>query len=304
MKIKTPGDGMIMLPMEVKDKLKTASLPELKVLLYLYAEKEAEIPEIASALGITPGEAERAIAFWRGAGILEEEETTEKKQIPSGPMYRNYDSETIAENLKVESFRLCTEIASEKLGKQLTKVDLSHLLYLYDYVNLPAEMICGVVEYCVSKGKRSMEYIFRTAVSMYEKDGIDTYEKFERYLAHLEKVGTEVEKVRRLCGFGERELSTKEKKYLNQWFGEWEISYDLVHLAYEKTVDSIGKARLSYMDAILKRWYEMGCATPEDAERADAGRSKEGSVAGYGDGDKFFEAALKKGLEENGYDGE
>ena len=144
-----------------------------------------------------------------------------------------------------------------------------------------------------------MSYIFRTAVSMYEKDGIDTYEKFERYLAHLEKVGTEVEKVRRLCGIGDREWTAKEQAFLDKWFGEWELSYELVHLAYEKTVDTLGKVKFSYMNAMLKRWYEAGCSTPEDVARTDTKSGKDGSIAGYGDGDEFFELALKKGLEEN-----
>lgn len=298
MKIKTPADELIVLPAEIKDKLKTATLPELKVILYLYAEKEADAAALSSALGITPGEAEAAMAFWRGAGLLTEDDAASKKKVPSESPYRNYDSYTIAEKLKEERFRLCTEIASEKLGKQLTKPELNSLVYLYDYVNLPPEMISGVVEYCVSKGKCSMNYIFRTAVSMYEKDGIDTYEKFEKYLAHLEKVGSDVEKVRRLCGFGDRELTTKESTFLERWFGEWELSYDLVHLSYEKTVDALGKVQFSYMNAMLKRWYEEGCLTPEDVSKKDVKPEKDGSVAGYGDSDAFFEAALKKGLEE------
>ena len=40
MKIKTPSDNLILLPMEVLPRVKNASATELKVLLYLYAKKE------------------------------------------------------------------------------------------------------------------------------------------------------------------------------------------------------------------------------------------------------------------------
>ena len=300
MKIVTPAEGLILLPGEVRDKLKGASAAELKVLIYLYAQKEAETPELSAKLGITPAEAEAAMAFWRGAGLLTVDESGSKKAVaPGTPLYKSYDSETISDKMKEEAFKCCCDITAEKLGKLLTKNEISSLLYLYDYVNLPSEMICGVVEYCVSKGKKSMQYIMNTALSMYQDDGIDSYEKFELYLTRLEEVHSLENKVRKLCGFGERELTGKEKAFLHHWFEEWELSYEMVHLAFEKTVDSLGKVSLSYMNSMLKRWYEEGYATPEDVAVKDQKPFRgDGSAAGYGDGDEFFEAALKKGMED------
>lgn len=300
MKIRIPADELIVLPGGVREKLREASAPELKVLIYLYAKKEAETPEIASALGIPPGEVEAAFAFWRGAGLIEPDDSGPKKAVPStGSLYKSYDSHTISEFLLKEDFRTCCDIVGEKLGKQLTKNDYSSLVYLCDYVGLPPEMISGLAEYCVAREKRSMQYLVRTALAMYEQDGVDTYEKFERHLARLEQIGSSVEKVRRLCGFGDRELTAKEKNLLDRWFGEWELKYELVRLAYEKTVDSLGKVSLSYMNGMLKRWYESGWTTPEEVGAKDKKPGNgDGSEAGYGDGDAFFEAALKAGMAE------
>ena len=60
MKIKTPVDNLILLPMEVLPRIKNASATELKVLLYLYAKKECSSPELAQQLGITPADADAA----------------------------------------------------------------------------------------------------------------------------------------------------------------------------------------------------------------------------------------------------
>lgn len=299
MKIKTPQDEVILLPREVLPRLREASGTELKVFIYLYAWKEAQPAELASQLGITPADAEAAIAFWRGAGLFETDDSTAKKPLPaSTSLFKNYDSETIASYRDAHAeFRACCDLVSEKLGKQLTKNDYSSLLYLCDYVGLPPEVVSGVTEYCVTRGKTSMQYLMKTALSMYEKDGIDTYEKFERHMAHLEQIRTGAEQVRRMCGFGARELTTKESDILNRWFGEWNLSMELIRLSYEKTVDTLGKVSLSYMNAMLKRWYENGFETPEDVAARDR-KQDEGSAAGYTDSDEFFEAALKAGFEE------
>lgn len=306
MKIKTPADNLILLPGEVLPRLKGASGTELKVLLYLYAKKEAEVSELAMQLGITPAEAEGALSFWRGAGLIEADDTPEKKPVPpSTSLYKSYDSYTIAEyREKDEAFRSCCELVAEKFGVAvLNKNELSSLLYLYNYVGLPGEVISGISAFCASQGKTSMQYLMKTALSMYEKEDIDTYEKFERYMARLEQLHSNIAQMRRLCGYGERALTSKEKEYFERWFEKWTLSFDLIRLAYEKTVDTLGKVNLAYMNAMLKRWYENGFTTVEDVQNKDAKPQEKNGAGGaegasYGDSDAFFEAALKAGFEE------
>ena len=299
MKIKTPKDNLIILPADILPRLKGTTGTELKVLLYLYAKKEADAPELALQLGITPAEAEGAIAFWRGAGIFEPDDTAEKKTVPTGTsLYKSYDSYTIAEYRESNAaFCACCEVVAEKFGKQLTKNDYSSLLYLCDYVGLSPELVVGITAYCVSRGKRSMQYLMKTALGMYEQDGIDTYEKFERHVAKLEQIHSSIDRVRKMCGFGDRELSGKENTILTCWFEKWDLSMELVRLAYDKTVDTVGKVSLPYMNAMLKRWYESGFVTPDDVKTKEVKPQSAGS-ASYGDSEAFFDAALKAGFED------
>lgn len=71
-----------------------------------------------------------------------------------------------------------------------------------------------------------------------------------------------------------------------------------MHLAYEKTVDSIGKVKLAYMNKILESWFEKGYQTPEDVNNdRQAPKKKDGAEAGSSfDADDFFAAAVKKGM--------
>ena len=300
MKIVTSENEYFSLPREVLNRLRSASETELKVLLYMFGNKEAEVPDLCRELSVRPADAESAIAFWRGAGVFQEDTSSSKKPVASpSSLFKSYDSETIQDKLKDPAFKGCCDLVAEKLEKtQLTKNDLSSLVYLYDYVGLPPEMISGVAEYAaVSRGKKSMQYLMTAALKMYQEDGIDTYEKFEAHMAHLEKVQSDVWRFKQMCGFGERELTSKETAFLNCWLEEWGFGFDLVQLAYEKMVDSLGKVRLSYMNTILKRWYESGLMTPEAVEAGDA-KPESAGTAGYGDSSAFFEAALTAGFEE------
>ena len=301
MKIKTPVDNLILLPMEVLPRVKNASATELKVLLYLYAKKECSSPELAQQLGITPADADAAVAFWRGAGIFEEDTSVPQKAVPpSTSLFKSYDSQTIASYMEEDTaFRSCTALVAETFGAGiLNKNELSSLLYLYNYVGLPAEVIGGIAEYCKSKGKTSMQYLMKTALSMYEKEGIDTYEKFEQYMIVMEKRNADSTRLRTMLGFGERALSAKEKDFFAHWLEEWCLPFELISLAYEKTVDNLHKVNLAYMNAMLKRWYECGFTTPEDIEIGDAkAKAEKSSDASYGDSDAFFDAALKAGFE-------
>ncbi len=300
MKIKTPKHQVILLPMEVLPRLRTATGTELKVLLYLYAKEEADSVELAQQLGITPSEAETAMSFWRGAGLLEEDDSTPKKAVPPATsLYKSYDSQTIASYRDNDvSFRSCCDLVAETFGTAvLNKNELSSLLYLYNYVGLPAEVISGVAAYCKGKGKTSMQYLMKTALSMYEEEGVDTYEKFETYMALLEKRNSDIASLRSMMGFGERELSKKEKEFFTRWLTTWGLSLDLIRHAYEKTVDNLHKVNLAYMNTMLSRWYESGFSTVEDIETKDTRHEDKTGDASYGDGDDFLEAALKAGFE-------
>lgn len=296
MAIKTPIDDLILLPKEVLAQVKSASAEELKTLIYFFAEPETSVADAARATGLTVAQIESAVAFWRGASIFTESTCKRKTVASDSSAYRNYDSETLSSAIEDnEDFSLICRVACDNLQKQLTKNDYSSLYYLYDFVRLPAAVICGIITDCCANGKRSLQYIFKKAIGLYE-DGIDTYDKFEAYLTKREAINGNIGKIRKLCGMGDRALTSKEKKLFDCWFGEWNISYELVELAYEKTVDATGKVTFSYMNSILRRWHESGFATAEDVKAGEASRTP-GTTSSF-EGDEFIEAALNRGFDD------
>lgn len=296
MAIKTPADNLILLPREVLQQLKNASAEELKILVYLFANPESDITTASRETGVSLTQAESAFAFWRGAGVFQDGNVKKKNVTSDTSAYRNYDSSTIANALTSnEEFALICRIASDNLEKMLTKNDHSSLFYLYDFVRIPAPMICAVIADCCKNGKRSLQYILKKSIALYE-DGIDTFERFEEYLAKREFINSEIGKLRKLCGMGDRALTTKESKTFDNWFSDWNLPFDMVHLAFEKTVDNTGKVSITYMNSILKRWHESGFTSVEDVNKGEAGRTA-GTESSFA-GDEFIEAALSRGFDD------
>jgi len=290
-KVKTPCEDLIILPRAVQKHLKNAGETELKVLIYLFANPDFTAGEAARELGLTVSEVEAAVAFWRGAGVVELTSAKEaKKSSANISLYQNYDSDVLSNAIEKDGeFRELCNAVGDLTERILNKNDYNSLYYLYDYVGLPADLICGIAQYCKQEKKFSMQYMMKTALGMYE-EGIDTYEKLEQLRAKKEKAKTGIGMLRKLCGMGDRELSAKENEYVNNWFIRWDMPFDLIKLAYDKTVDNTGKVKFSYMNSILKCWYENGYRTAEDVAAGDKKECVESSF----DADEFFEAAVKR----------
>lgn len=296
-------DESILLPRKALDLIKALSENELKTLLYASAFKRFSVSEAATELGLTVEETEKAVEELEKKSLLKL--SNEEDKQTKTPKLTQYDGEELAEAIeKQDDFKALTVFASETLGKLLNRNDLNSLYNLYDYHAVQAELLCGIIEYCASKGKTGMAYVHSTTLSMLA-DGIDSYEKLDGYLRLKKSAESKSNKFKKLCGFGSRELSAKEKQYLQRWFEEMTLSLELVKYAYELMVNSIGEVRLAYMAKILEQWYAKGLRTPAEVEAYKTSESKSGGAKGdksY-DADEFFAAAASRGYLKKGAKG-
>lgn len=280
------------------EQLKSFTGAELKVLIYIAQEGVAEAGKLHVKLGITQEDAEKAVLSLTENGLVAI--GNEKPKRSNVGRSSQYDNEDIADAVDSdEGFKAVTAFACDTLQKQLNRNDLNTLYSLYDYYGMGADLVCGVVEYCASLGKRSLSYIFNTAMSM-QADGITSYDEFEGYIKARRTADSKAARFRKLCGIGNRELTAKERSYPDRWFGEMKLSFDLVKKAYEITIDRIGELKLPYMSKILEQWYAKGVRTVEDAEKLDKKRADEKAAekaeqnSEY-DIEKYIAAAAKKG---------
>lgn len=274
--------------------LRQMSVAELRVLLYSAAGGDSALTAMSAALDITPDEADAALTNLEQLGIVAVKEDKTKKSKPASRSSQ-YDNEEIADAMDGnDGFRAIVAFSTDKLEKQLNRNDLNTLYALYDYYGMAPDLVCGIVEYCVSIGKRNLSYVFNTAVSM-QADGISSYEALEGYLKAKRTADGKAVRFRKLCGIGNRELTSKERTYTDRWFGEMRLSFDLVKHAYEITVNNTGEVALPYMSKILEKWYAKGIKTVEDAEKLEEKKPKKSENGEDSEIDELLAAAAKKG---------
>ncbi len=289
-------DDFFIVPKKILSCIKGMNHSEMKLFIYLCANKICTPDDAREVLGLTNEEYEAAVGYLRGARLFEISKTEDspKKKMSNASLIQSYDGELIAEALEKNSeFKFVAEVAAECLGKaNLNRNDLNSLYNLFDYVGLDAKFISGVIHYCSSKGKNSMQYIMKTALSMADS-GIDTYDDLEKYLKQKEEANSEISKFKSLCGFGNRALSSKEEKFFCRWFEEMRYSFEIAKLAYEITVDKTHEVNFNYMGKIMENWFASGYKTVDDIKNGSKKTVEKGIPDSF-NVDDFFAAALKK----------
>ncbi|MBO4941569.1 MAG: DnaD domain protein [Clostridia bacterium] len=254
--------------------------------IYLYAlsnyKKNGTVlspADISKKLHISLDEVLLAIDYWIAAEVLLEKgdgyafcgdeepykrETKElKTQLRKRPSYTAAEIDAAASVNKNVDYLL--RQAEEILGKLLSPSDFELIYSFVDWLGLPVEVVIMLLRFAKSQGKLGKRYLETVAIDWAEK-GIDTYESAEEYIKEIEKRLSNEGKIRSILGIYDRALSQTEKKYINLWTAEKEISVELIRGAYDRTVAATGKLAWAYMNKILVSWQEEGIETLKQLE--------------------------------------
>lgn len=263
------------------------------VKVYLYAMNLArkgtdeDTAEIAKNLKLLESDVVNALDYWKAAGALDILSDNAKRDKPAEKAAKTQKTpaeiaEIMTENKSLAD--LCV-IAQEILGKTLSPKDMETLYWFYDALGLSPEVISMLLEYCVSKGKRSMNYIEKVAITWHE-NGITTIDAAETYTSDERDKSSYYSSLRKLFGIENRNLSKTEEMFLKTWRSDYGMSEDMVALAYEYCILQTTKLSFPYMNSIIKRWYEHGISTVKEAE-ADHENFKAGNKSGEKDFDIY-----------------
>lgn len=318
-------NGNLVLPNTVISKLDRATKRDLKILFSLCASEELLqgndcIKNISEIVGLSESEVESSIAFWRGAGVIDvcEDDTVEsndnnvktdekdkkgakkvsrshkKPELPDElPNYTTSELTALLEK-RHESAMLIDE-CQRAFGKMFNPHEISIALGLQDYLGLDSEYIILLFAHSAKMGKRSLQYIKKMAFSLYD-EGVTQFDALSEHLTKIELAATLEGEIRKLFNMKSRELSTKEKKFISAWVGDYGYKIDVIKKAYEMTVDAIHEPSLAYANAIISRWHRDGLNDLAAIESANAEKlPSEGSF----DTNDFFNAALKRSFRDD-----
>lgn len=218
---------------------------------------------LASDLVITQGEAEGMLNTLADMGLVQV--ATEK---------REYSAKELTAALYNEEFHFLYSKAENLFGEVLSPEDAKRLLYIYDGLNLPPEVILQMMQYYKSEVRKKgpgarmkMSYLEKTAVD-WKQRGIVTLEAAEEHLKARELADSLENEIKRALDIFDRKPTAKEREYIDSWV-TMGFRPDAIRLCYEKSVNNKGKRVLPYMDAIFLSWHKKGLHTPEEIARGD-----------------------------------
>lgn len=166
-----------------------------------------------------------------------------------------------------------------RLGKILSTADLKTLYTIYDFLALPAEVICLLVSYCVEEMERKYGPGHKPRMAQLRKEafvwrrlGLDTAEAVEAHLKKQSALRTREGALLPMIGIVGRAPVDGERRYIAAWV-EMGFPDEAIRLAYERTVLKKQSMSWPYMNSILRSWHQKGLHTVEEIRAKDSGRA-------------------------------
>lgn len=261
------------------------------------------VSELADLLECTEKDILRALRYWKSEGLLDYLDDTPDDPSPkstapspaassglhdvqSGYMTSSIpadsvsDSAALASTTNIHQYRSRKEraefkellfVAEQYLGKTLSATDIDQITYFYDTLNMSAELIEYLIEYCVENGHKSMHYINKVALSWHEEN-ITT--------VNLAKTSSFLYNKNCYCvlnayGIKGRGPAASEIAYIRKWSEEYGFALEVILEACDRTMNSIHQPSFDYTDSILKRWKDKNVRQLKDIDAVDADYRKE-----------------------------
>ena len=265
--------GVFAVPCDVADKyICEASGVYIKVLLIIiHSYNEKLSPEqISEKIKLSVQDVNEAISYWISKGLLlaknnekasfthnensqANQSRTSQIQIisPKPNKIALGEVSELLNNDKDLSFLLSQ--AEVIMGKLLNSTEKRNLIYLYEETRMPADVILMAVDLSVKKGKPNIKYITKMCESWADL-GILSHEAADKHIKQLQEKDSNYNKIKSIFGIGNRNLTTREKTYIDAWFGEFDMSVDMIKNAYEICADKTGNMSFAYINTIIKNW--------------------------------------------------
>ena len=276
-----PG-GVVALSGEAADRLLASGSGDA-ALLYLCFLRRGGVTDLTQAGRTLKWAGERLSAAYDALSVL--------GLVPRAPLAPQappeapdeppeYTAEDIAKELEdsASTFPGLVAEVQRRLGKLLSTADLKTLFTLYDFLALPAEVICLLVSYCVEEmerkygpGRKPRMAQIRREAFIWHRLGIDTFEHAEAHLRQQSVLRTREGAVLAILGVSGRPAVDGERKYIAAWV-DMGFPDESIRLAYERTVLKKQSMNWAYMNSILRSWHQKGLHTPAEIEAGDSGR--------------------------------
>ena len=195
---------------------------------------------------------------------------TSSELSTSADYIRSLTPDHISELKQNEEVSQLLYIAEQYLAKTLTPTEMQKIFFFYDELHMSADLIEYLVEYCVSRGRKSMRYIETVALA-WTRDGVTTVEMDRDASSRFSK---DYYTILKAMGISGRNPVENEISYIDTWRKTYGFDLELIQEACSRTVLSTGQPSFQYADKILSGWKKKNVHTLEDVRLLDAEHKK------------------------------
>ena len=195
---------------------------------------------------------------------------TSSELSTSADYIRSLTPDHISELKQNEEVSQLLYIAEQYLAKTLTPTEMQKIFFFYDELHMSADLIEYLVEYCVSRGRKSMRYIETVALA-WTRDGVTTVEMARDASSRFSK---DYYTILKAMGISGRNPVENEISYIDTWRKTYGFDLELIQEACSRTVLSTGQPSFQYADKILSGWKKKNVHTLEDIRLLDAAHKK------------------------------
>ena len=185
-----------------------------------------------------------------------------KPALPQKKTYTADDLQTFRKDPEIQELFF---IIQTYMKRQLGSTDIDTILYWYDSLGFPVDLIDYLVQYCISKGHTSTRYMDKVALAWAEK-GIHTIEEARENAAIHNQLYYAVMKA---LGIHGRNLVPAENDMLSRWSGEYGMSEELILEACARTIAATHQPSFEYTDSILSHWKQEQVKNLADVKKLD-----------------------------------
>ncbi len=199
-----------------------------------------------------------------------EPEVSATKEEPVKPARETSHYYSPAQIQKISSndieFQMLLRGITNYLGGSMSTTELSAITYFYDTLHFPTDLIEYLVEYCVTKGHKSIRYIEKVALAWADA-GITTVQQAKlESSSHNETAYA----IMRAFGQNNRDFGQAEQDYIAKWTNTYGFTTELILEACNRTLKTTHQPSFQYADSILSKWNSSNIRSLSDVEKADA----------------------------------
>lgn len=229
---------------------------------------------IAAKLGLLESDVTNALRYWNNEGVI--------KLIPIDKM-NNFEVEFInlsqvesTENEKVNLLSALEKNSNKDmlkdieslLNRPLSNKEIEMYLSWTHELGFSLELILFLIEYCVSKDKRTANYIESVALAWHDS-GIKSIEDANKYMARFEDKWVKIRSILEYLGIKNDDIMKPQQDIIEKWLFTYNFPIEVILRACDICFERINKANFKYIDGILANWFKLDLKTLKDIDARD-----------------------------------